>query len=83
MIIFALTANNLEKLENENISWIKFLQSFGKSILVLIYTTSWINEYENSIPILIDPVVWRWINIYLAIGIYSFYLIKGQAGGDD
>ena len=76
MAIFLSTAGFLDDEDREIMTWIRFLQCFGKSFFVLIYTCSWLNEFDNAFFFFMDPIVWKWINIYLVLILYSIHLLS-------
>lgn len=49
---------------------------FGRVMLVAIYTYSWLTcTQAKTLPLYLDPVVWRWTNIFSCLLIYTYHLL--------
>lgn len=48
---------------------------FGQCLMIMIYTHSWLIHAHPAIPWWVDPVVWRWINIFMCLFIYTRHLM--------
>ncbi|PJF19746.1 hypothetical protein PSACC_00399 [Paramicrosporidium saccamoebae] len=50
---------------------------FGRAILVAIYTFAWLNyTRQSALPIYMDPVLWRWVNLFGCLAIYTYHLLN-------
>lgn len=53
--------------------------ALGRAVMVVIYTYSWLHSISGAggLPVYLDPVTWRWINILLCLLIYTWHLTLG------
>jgi len=48
---------------------------FGKCAIVLVYTYAWlIYGRQANLAFYFDPIVWRWINIFMCLSMYTRHL---------
>lgn len=79
IIVFILAAKLAEKINNcsfgsdasfhdNEMTYNDLLFAFGKFVLVMIYTYSWLQECDVSIGS--SQHVWRWLNVYLTLALF-------------
>lgn len=56
---------------------------FGKCGLVAVYAYSWLSALgRDELPLYLDPVLWRWLNIFLCIILYVYHLLHDPSHDD-
>ena len=79
---FVLSSKILERIrkttdidvsDEDEISFNDMLSAFGKVIVIMVYTHSWIDQYEQSVSI--DYAFWRWLNIFVSLSLYFWNLM--------
>lgn len=49
---------------------------FGKCVLVVVYTHAWLMYgRQAAVSWWVDPAIWRWINIFTCLAIYTWHLL--------
>jgi hypothetical protein len=82
--VFLMSAKFLEMISlqkgeeasfDDEMTYNDLLLAFGKCILVMIYTYTWLQEGDQSIGA--SNYIWRWINVYITLAVYARNLFCG------
>lgn len=58
-----------------------FWPCMGRSVLVAIYSYAWlVNTSPSGTVLLLDPLFWRWANIFASLALYTYHLLTPTDG---